>query len=188
MPCRGGVRDRICRVQQRLVGKGCDRAVETCLVFAPMENAFALSTVDRVITKKEALHILRATEEAGLVHTAGNYRAGIDYICNCCTCCCGILRGVAEFGILTAVARSDFHMVVETVTCSGCGICIERWRVRRSPASVPAVVTLCFLKPRPQFPGLFLQTLRLPGNLRIAIMRSANVEGFSRARSEPWPA
>jgi Na+-translocating ferredoxin:NAD+ oxidoreductase subunit B len=121
-----GVRDCICRVQQRLVGKGCDRPVETCLVFAPVENAFARSKVDRVITKEEALHILRATEEAGLVHTAGNYRDGIDYICNCCSCCCGILRGIAEFGIMTAAARSDFTMVAETDTCSGCGLCLER--------------------------------------------------------------
>jgi ferredoxin len=121
-----GVRNCICRVQQRLVGKGCDRPLETCLVFAPMEHAFDRSKVDRVITKEEALQILRATEEAGLVHTAGNYRDGIDYICNCCTCCCGILRGIAEFGIETAVARSDFHMVVETATCTGCGACVER--------------------------------------------------------------
>jgi len=121
-----GVRDCICRVQQRLVGKGCDRPVETCLVFAPMENAFDRSKVDRVITKEEAMQILLATEEAGLVHTAGNYRDGIDYICNCCTCCCGILRGIAEFGILTAVARADFHMVVETERCSGCGNCVGR--------------------------------------------------------------
>jgi len=121
-----GVRSCICRVQQRLVGKGCERPVETCLVFAPVEHAFDRSKVDRVITKEEAQQILRATEEAGLVHTAGNYRDGIDYICNCCTCCCGILRGIAEFGIMTAVARSNFHVVVETDACSGCGNCIER--------------------------------------------------------------
>jgi len=27
---------------------------------------------------------------------------------------------------MTAVARSDFHMVVETDACSGCGLCVER--------------------------------------------------------------
>jgi Na+-translocating ferredoxin:NAD+ oxidoreductase subunit B len=121
-----GVRNCICRVQQKLVGKGCDRPIEACLVFAPLEHAFDRSKVDRVITKEEALRILRATEEAGLVHTAGNFRDGIDYICNCCTCCCGILRGIAEFGIKTAVARSDFHIVVEMEACSGCGACIDR--------------------------------------------------------------
>jgi electron transport complex protein RnfB len=121
-----GVRDCICRVQQRLVGKGCDRPVENCVVFAPAEGAFDRSEVDHAITKEEALQILREAEEAGLVHSAGNYRSGNFYICNCCTCCCAILRGVAEFGIPTAVARSDFYMVVDAELCIGCGDCVER--------------------------------------------------------------
>ncbi|MEE9616842.1 MAG: 4Fe-4S binding protein [Anaerolineae bacterium] len=121
-----GVRDCICRVQQRLVGKGCDHPVENCLVFAPVESAFDQSKVDRAITKEEALRILHEAEEAGLVHCPGNYRDGVYYICNCGTCCCGILRGVAEFGIPTAIAHSDFHTVVDAEECIGCGDCIER--------------------------------------------------------------
>ncbi len=121
-----GVRDCICRVQQKLVGKGCDRPVNSCLVFAPVKNAFERSKTDRVLTKEEALQILKATEDAGLVHTVGNYRDGIDYICNCCTCCCGILRGIAQYGIASAVAHSDFFLVVDSNACSGCNNCIER--------------------------------------------------------------
>jgi electron transport complex protein RnfB len=120
------VRKCICRVQQRLVGKGCDHPIESCLVFAPVEGAFANSRVDRAITQEEALRILRETEACGLVHTTGNYRDGLGYICNCCTCCCGILRGVAEFGIPTAVAHSDFYAVVDVESCVGCGDCVER--------------------------------------------------------------
>jgi electron transport complex protein RnfB len=120
------VRKCICRVQQRLVGKGCDHPIENCLVFAPAEGVFAHSKVDRAITKEEALRILHETEESGLVHTTGNYRDGLNYICNCCTCCCGILRGVAEFGIPTAVAHSDFNAVVDTELCIGCGDCVAR--------------------------------------------------------------
>ena len=121
-----GVRDCICRVQQKLVGKGCDRPIENCMVFAPVEGAFDHSEVDRAITKEEALRILRETEEAGLVHSTGNYRDRHYYICNCCTCCCGILRSVAEFGVPTAAVRSDFHTVVDAEMCSGCGDCLER--------------------------------------------------------------
>ena len=120
------VRDCICRLQQRIVGKGCDRPVENCLVLAPVEGAFDHSEVDRAITKEEALQILREAEEAGLVHSTGNHRGEHNYICNCCTCCCGILRGVAEFGIPTAVARSEFRAAVDTGVCVGCGDCIAR--------------------------------------------------------------
>ena len=120
------VRDCICRVQQQLVGKGCDRPIENCMAFAPVEGAFDDSPLDRAISLEEALRILHEAEEAGLVHTAGNYRSGNHYICNCCACCCGVLRGVAEFGMPTAVARSDFYAVVDAQACIGCGDCVER--------------------------------------------------------------
>jgi len=121
-----GVRECICRVQQRLVGKGCDRHVENCLVFAPIEGAFDHSDVTRGISKEEALQILRETEDEGLVHSTANYRHGPYYICNCCTCCCGFLRSVAEFSIPTAIARSDFRAVVDVDECVGCEDCVER--------------------------------------------------------------
>jgi electron transport complex protein RnfB len=121
-----GVRDCICRKQQHLLGKDCGHALESCLVFAPVKNAFDRSTVDRAITKEEAIRILRATEDAGLVHSSGNYRDGIEYICNCCTCCCGIMRGVAEYGIMSAVARADFQIALDADSCTACGDCIER--------------------------------------------------------------
>ena len=121
-----GVRDCICRVQQRLVGKGCDHPVENCLMLAPVAGLFDHSEVTRAITKGEALRILDEAEEAGLVHSTGNYRDSHYYICNCCTCCCGILRGVTEFGVPTAIAHSDFHAVVDAEACIGCGDCVER--------------------------------------------------------------
>ncbi len=121
-----GVSDCICRVQQRLVGKGCEHEVNNCLAFAPVENAFGHSETTRAIGKEEALRILREAEEEGLVHTTGNYRDGHFYVCNCCTCCCGILRGVAEFAIPTAITHSGFHAVVDGEECIGCGDCVER--------------------------------------------------------------
>jgi len=121
-----GVRDCICRVQRRLIGKGCDHPVENCLVFAPVEGAFDHSEVDRAITKEEALQILHEAEEAGLVHSTGNYVEPHYYICNCCTCCCGIMRGLSEFGVPTAIAKADFRAVVDAELCIGCGDCMER--------------------------------------------------------------
>ncbi len=121
-----GVRECICRVQQRLVGKGCDRPVENCLVFAPVEGVFDHHEATRAITKEESLRLLREAEDAGLVHSPGNYQDGNFYICNCCTCCCAVLRSVAEFGIPSAIASSDFVCTVDADLCLGCGDCLER--------------------------------------------------------------
>lgn len=121
-----GVRDCICRVQRRLVGKGCDHPVENCLLIAPVENAFDKSEVTRAISKGDALRILNEAADAGLVHSTANHRGQHYYICNCCVCCCGIMRAVAEFGIPTAVARSGFRSVVDVNLCTGCADCVER--------------------------------------------------------------
>jgi NAD-dependent dihydropyrimidine dehydrogenase PreA subunit len=120
------VRDCICRVQKDLIGDPCDHPVENCLVFAPIEGAFDKSEVDRVISKQEALEILHQAEDAGLVHTTGNYRDHNSYICNCCTCSCGILRSVAEFNNSYAVASADFLAVVDEDLCIACGDCLDR--------------------------------------------------------------
>jgi len=121
-----GVRDCICRVQKKLIGDPCDHPLENCLVFAPIEGAFDKSDVDRAITKEEALKILYEAEEAGLVHTTGNYQGPNYYICNCCTCSCGILRAVVEFNKPSAITKSDFLVVIDEDLCVACGDCIER--------------------------------------------------------------
>ena len=74
------MQDFICRVQQKLVGKGCDHPVENCLVFAPVEGVFDLSKTVRPIGKEEALRILHEAEDSGLVHSPGNYQDGNYYI------------------------------------------------------------------------------------------------------------
>ena len=121
-----GVRDCICRVQRKLIGKECGHTIENCLVFAPVEGVFEQSEGTRVITKEEALRILEEAASEGLVHSAMNQQDQLHYICNCCTCSCGIMRGVAEFGIPTAVASSGFMVAVDSEKCVGCGACVDR--------------------------------------------------------------
>lgn len=121
-----GVRDCICRVQKRLIGEGCDHELENCIMFAPVEGAFESSEATRPITRDEALAILRGAADAGLVHSAVNTQEGVYYICNCCTCCCGVLRGAQEFGQRGAAAPSGFRSRVDPDVCTGCGACIER--------------------------------------------------------------
>jgi ferredoxin len=121
-----GVRDCICRVQQNLIGKGCEHTVENCLVFAPVPGAFDRSDEIRAVSREEAGRILEQAADEGLVHSTMNQQDQLFYICNCCTCCCGVMRGVAEFGVPTAVARSDFRVKIAEDRCTGCGACIRR--------------------------------------------------------------
>ena len=106
--------DCICRKQKALIGDPCEHPIENCLVFNDREGSFDNIPVFRVLTEEEALAILKQAADDGLVHTVTNSQEGIGYICNCCTCSCGILRGMAEFGIANTVARSAFINQVDT--------------------------------------------------------------------------
>lgn len=120
-----GVRDCICRVQRRQLGQACDAPVANCLIFHPAPGAFDRSSDIRPISKDDALQILREASDHGLVHSSANVQQGHGYICNCCTCCCGILRALSDFGNADAIARSDFHASVDADLCTACEICLD---------------------------------------------------------------
>jgi ferredoxin len=121
-----GVIPCACRVQKRLIGQGCEHTVENCLLFSSRPNAFKSRDEVRTITKEEALEILADADEEGLVHSTNNVQKGVTYICNCCTCSCGILRGLTQYGHLNAVGGSDFFAAVDETLCTGCMACIDR--------------------------------------------------------------
>ena len=120
-----GVQDCICRVQTRLIGKPCDHPVDMCMVMSPSPDAFTNSNEIKALTKEEAYATLHRADQAGLVHSVSNNQHGDWYICNCCTCSCGILRGMAELGIANVVASSAFIITVDADLCNACGLCVE---------------------------------------------------------------
>lgn len=119
------LRDCICRVQQDHIGRKCDFPLRTCLSFSSIERS--PNPLD--ISKEEALAFLDKSEEMGLVHTVSNVMKGIGYVCNCCGCCCGILRGITEWGIDNSVAYANYYAVIDPDECLGCGICGKRCQV-----------------------------------------------------------
>ena len=117
--------DCICRVQRELVGHKCDFPKDVCLSFSGEERA----PIEGDLTQSEALALLARTEEIGLVHTVSNVVDGVSYICNCCGCCCGVMRGITDWGIENSVAYANYYAVIDPVLCGGCGTCIERCQV-----------------------------------------------------------
>lgn len=121
-----GVWDCICRKQKALIGEPCEHPVDICMVFNQTPGAFDRSSVIKAVTREDAMATLRRAAEAGLVHTVSNNQQGMAYICNCCTCSCGILRGMVDLGIANVVARSAFVNQVDEELCVGCDLCTEQ--------------------------------------------------------------
>ena len=120
------VRDCICRIQQDHLGRKCSFPVTMCLSFSALGRPPAPGDISR----EEALAVLDRAEEVGLVHTVSNVAEGIGYVCNCCGCCCGVLRGITDQGIEHSVAYANYYAVIDPETCLGCGACIERCQVQ----------------------------------------------------------
>jgi ferredoxin len=119
-----GVIDCICRQQKALIGQPCAHPLDNCMVFSDRPGAFDHDSQVRALTQEQALETLRQAAEAGLVHSVSNNQRGTWYICNCCTCSCGLLRGVAELGLADVVAKSPFILQVDENRCQACGNCI----------------------------------------------------------------
>lgn len=121
-----GVVDCLCRIQQEMVGDPCDHPKDVCMVLNEVSGVFDHSPVIRSLTKEEAMATLKKASNAGLVHSVSNSKEGLWYICNCCTCSCGILRGMKDLGMANVVARSAFVLNVDEDLCMACGDCVEK--------------------------------------------------------------
>ena len=110
-----------CRVS---VG-ACDKPRDVCLVFDRFAEFLSDRGFSRRITRAEAEDVLRRSEEAGLVHTTPNTQDRPGFVCNCCPCCCTVLRGLTELELPNAFARSRWHAQVDADLCAGCGVCAE---------------------------------------------------------------
>ncbi len=107
------VLDCICRKEQELEGHPCKYTVEVCLGFSNEEEAFEKDPRGRVVSREEAFAVLDKAEEEGLVHCTYNVQDGQAFVCNCCPCCCGILRGVKEYNAPYILAKSNFVALID---------------------------------------------------------------------------
>ena len=83
-----------CRHHGELIGNPCDKPKEVCFCFGPNAKFVDDRGFGRLVSKEEASRIMKMAEEAGLIHCAGNTSKYLNFVCNCCTCHCGIAQGL----------------------------------------------------------------------------------------------
>ncbi len=116
----------ICRTAKRALGKGCQSPMETCLAISPTPDGFGDDPVaGRTVSRDEALAVLARAEEAGLVHNVQNTARGHVFICNCCRCCCGMLRPAREYDLARRAFNIHFLAELDSERCVRCGLCAE---------------------------------------------------------------
>ncbi len=103
----------------------CDAPTEVCLIFNAQARFLVQRSFAREIGIEEARDVLDRSEKAGLVHTSNNSADRASFICNCCRCCCTLLRGRTQLDLPHAFAPSGFEARIDSIACTGCGICAE---------------------------------------------------------------
>ena len=111
----------------RVMARNCDNPTDVCVIFNDFANIFIDRGVARKITKEEAFSILGKCEELGLVHNLNNSDStGLEFLCNCSTCCCMVLRGMALMGKEDICFKSRYLSRPNHEKCTACGICVDR--------------------------------------------------------------
>ncbi len=114
-----------CRTDAALRGEGCDAPTRTCLTFGGAADNLVRSGIAEPITNEAALEILSEAKAAGLAQTGDNVRNRVSYMCNCCGCCCGMMRSIKKYDIYDGIVPSNFVATVDHEKCRGCTLCAK---------------------------------------------------------------
>ncbi len=114
-----------CALQQHMLGTGCPRPREVCLILGFYADYYVEYGFGRRIGKSEAIEVLDIAEEAGLVHQIPDSKDP-GAICNCCPDCCGGLRVLRKLPSPALLMRTNYFIAIDASLCDGCGACAVR--------------------------------------------------------------
>jgi len=116
----------ICR-QRRVLSESSCKATEreeTCIGVGVFAQMYIDQGWGREISKDELLEIIEMNEREGLVLQPSNSQK-LEFICSCCGCCCGLLRGKGAMPRPVDFFATNYHSVVDLDLCTSCGTCVE---------------------------------------------------------------
>jgi Na+-translocating ferredoxin:NAD+ oxidoreductase RNF subunit RnfB len=114
-----------CRHKMSHLGRACDAPMDICMTFNSTAESLTRHGNARAIDAAECRDLLAEAYAHGLVQFGENVQRRVNFICNCCGCCCEALIAQRRFGLLHPVHTTNFLPVVREADCSGCGKCVD---------------------------------------------------------------
>lgn len=114
-----------CRHKMEHLGRDCDAPKDICMTFNGTADSLTRHGYARKIDISECLDLLDVAYENNLVQFGENVRERVNFICNCCGCCCEAMIAARRFAILDPVHTTSFLPVISQETCTGCGKCVN---------------------------------------------------------------
>lgn len=114
-----------CRHKMEHLRKSCRASMDICMTFNSSAESLIRSGYARAVDASECLDLLAQAYEQNLVQFGENVQQRVNFICNCCSCCCEALIAARKYGILQPVHTTNFLPLVDQSSCSGCARCVE---------------------------------------------------------------
>ena len=113
-----------CRHKMEHVGRACDAPMDICMTFNSSAASLIKSGYARRVEVGEGLELLQQAWENNLVQFGENVRERVNFICNCCGCCCEAMIAQRKFAALNPIHTTNFLPEIDSGDCSGCGKCV----------------------------------------------------------------
>jgi len=114
-----------CRHKMEHMDRDCDAPKDICMTFNNTAASLIRHEYAREVDVQECLDLLQTAYDNNLVQFGENVREQVNFICNCCGCCCEAMIAVRRFAILNPVHTTNFLPEVNEETCTGCGKCVD---------------------------------------------------------------
>ena len=114
-----------CRHKMEHLGRSCDAPMEICMTLNHSAASLIRHGYARAVDAAEGLDLLQRAYDCRLVQFGENVRRQVNFICNCCGCCCEALIAARRFGFLHPVHTTNFLPAIREADCTGCGKCVR---------------------------------------------------------------
>jgi Pyruvate/2-oxoacid:ferredoxin oxidoreductase delta subunit len=119
-----GISTCYCRHKMSHMGRDCDAPKEICMTFNSVASSLIKYDYARRVEVPECLELLETAYSHNLVQFGDNVREDVNFICNCCGCCCEAMTTARKFAILQPVHTTNFIPKIQDEACTGCRKCV----------------------------------------------------------------
>ncbi len=113
-----------CRHKMTHMDRACTAPMDICMTFNTSAESLIRHGHARSVGVSECLELLAKARENNLVQFGENVRQGVNFICNCCGCCCEAMIAARRFAVNHPIHTTNFLPRVDETTCNGCGGCV----------------------------------------------------------------
>ncbi len=117
-----GVSMCYCRHKMTHLERACDAPLDICMTFNTTASSLTRHGFARQVSSSECLDLLNTAYSKNLVQFGENVRKQVNFICNCCGCCCEALLAIQKFGLVRPIHSNFIAQIIED-KCVGCGQC-----------------------------------------------------------------